>query len=632
MISYSIKQLLRRPGKAILFLLLMAASTALVVTGSIMSIENTRRIRIVEDRYTTIGTVEQMPLSTESHIQADPCFGTFSYTNSKFGSIISVDTLNVSELQYVYPPEYRPYFISYLPEFHHSGGAAIRRHILEFTPTTDSADGEPVEVQVTKVLQSDIDSRSANAMEGCTDQSFHEGDIFTLCQHSTSYLYPLKAGERYVSCVGLSGICPTHNEVEYVTYLGPYSDQRDTQGNLIDSGAFPDDIEAYQSANAMRRRVHRVTGGDFYDEGRPGANYLKWAEIYRMEDNLFVTVATNSLSLLPSYHNGTILLTEGREITAEEFEQGAAVCMVPQELAQINQLSVGSTMNLPFLCAIYGNISGKPTDFSLLKADGEFFQPFFEQEYEIVGIYAGGHGTEDILDDMLIVPVTSVKAAWDESIAGFNPMSKGTVSFQIPNGSIQEFDATLKTLVPESEKLNITYDDRGYSEIIKSLKASRNMAALLLLIGILAVLAIIALLLYFFVVKEKKHTAIERSLGMSKHQCRVSLLTGIMVLTIIATAVGSLSGALILNHAQKSPATVVREDKSDQYTYSTEYSMWAANREIAGNTEIQVERPINLYFVVPICLLLMVLTGSDLLLEHNFTIDPIYLLGAKGKL
>ena len=51
MFNFSIKQLFRQPGKVILFFLLMAASTALVVTGAIMTIENAQRIQMVEDTY-----------------------------------------------------------------------------------------------------------------------------------------------------------------------------------------------------------------------------------------------------------------------------------------------------------------------------------------------------------------------------------------------------------------------------------------------------------------------------------------------------------------------------------------------------------------------------------------------------
>ena len=72
MFSFSIKQLLRQPGKAILFFLLMAASTALVVTGAVLTIENNKRLRIVEETYSTIGYVEQLPISSESTVTPNP--------------------------------------------------------------------------------------------------------------------------------------------------------------------------------------------------------------------------------------------------------------------------------------------------------------------------------------------------------------------------------------------------------------------------------------------------------------------------------------------------------------------------------------------------------------------------------
>ncbi len=40
MFGYSMKQLIRQPGKALLFFLLMAASTAMVVTGAMLTAEN----------------------------------------------------------------------------------------------------------------------------------------------------------------------------------------------------------------------------------------------------------------------------------------------------------------------------------------------------------------------------------------------------------------------------------------------------------------------------------------------------------------------------------------------------------------------------------------------------------------
>ena len=128
-------------------------------------------------------------------------------------------------------------------------------------------------------------------------------------------------------------------------------------------------------------------------------------------------------------------------------------------------------------------------------------------------------------------------------------MTSFTASFQIPNGTIQQFDAALKEHIPEAGRLNIIYDDRGYSEIRKSLDNSRAMALLLLLAGI------VALLLYFFVVKEKKRTAIERSLGMTKIQCRVSLLAGLIILTVFSACAGSVCDTLALDKVREPQVT-----------------------------------------------------------------------------
>ena len=89
MFSFSIKQLLRQPGKAILFFLLMAASTALVVTGAVLTIENNKRLRIVEETYSTIGYVEQLPISSENTVTPNPCFGTDRVTTTDYGEFFS---------------------------------------------------------------------------------------------------------------------------------------------------------------------------------------------------------------------------------------------------------------------------------------------------------------------------------------------------------------------------------------------------------------------------------------------------------------------------------------------------------------------------------------------------------------
>lgn len=55
----SLKQLLRTPVKALLFLLLLAASTVLLVLGAGLLIRTNARIDAAEGEFKTVGTVTQ---------------------------------------------------------------------------------------------------------------------------------------------------------------------------------------------------------------------------------------------------------------------------------------------------------------------------------------------------------------------------------------------------------------------------------------------------------------------------------------------------------------------------------------------------------------------------------------------
>lgn len=340
---------------------------------------------------------------------------------------------------------------------------------------------------------------------------------------------------------------------------------------------------------------------------------------------------------MPSWHEEELVLHEGREITAEEFQSGAPVCMVSKVFANINGLSVGDRVSMSFLTSVYEDLSQiggiLPHSHSLLNADGRFYEPFWEEEYEIVGLVdCNGGQFMEAGEDTFIIPAASVKASDEDNISGCSPMTRSTASFQIPNGSIQRFEEALRKNLPDAERLSITYDDRGYSELMKSLNNSRAMAFLLLLAGVMAALSILALLLYFFVVKEKKRTAVERSLGMTKGQCRVSLLAGLMALTVLSASAGSACGMAALGSAREpGDAAQTVEERDSQYLYDTRYSTWAAGRELADNTEIKVEAPVAVYFAVPLGLSLVVLVSALLLMAVGFRTDPIYLLSTRDK-
>lgn len=201
-----------------------------------------------------------------------------------------------------------------------------------------------------------------------------------------------------------------------------------------------------------------------------------------------------------------------------------------------------------------------------------------------------------------------------------------TTSFMLPNGTIESFDAALRVAVPETSELTITYDDNGYGDLMTSLNNARMSAVLLFAGGLIAVVGIVVLLLYFFIVKQKKRTAIERSLGMSKAQCRRSLMAGILVLALVASVIGVGIGAVLL---QSDVLTGTAQSETEEI--DTTFSIWAKGQTEVTEPETDATVPVAVYVFIPVCLLVFIFLLSLVLVNRNLKTEPILLLSGKGE-
>ena len=170
----------------------------------------------------------------------------------------------------------------------------------------------------------------------------------------------------------------------------------------------------------------------------------------------------------------------------------------------------------------------------------------------------------------------------------------------------------------------ITYDDNGYGDLMTSLNNARMSAVLLFAGGLIAVVGIVVLLHYFFIVKQKKRTAIERSLGMSKAQCRVSLMAGILVLALVASVIGVGIGAVLL---QSDVLTNTAQSETEEI--DTTFSIWAKGQTEV--TEPETDATVPVYVFIPVCLFVFIFLLSLVLVNRNLKTEPILLLSGKGE-
>ena len=612
----AIKHLLRTPMKTVLFFLLMAAATALLVLGANLWAQTQAKIDAAEGLFVTLGTVEQLP-DYEAPVKTktlDSLWLGAEETEPVYGTVYDESVLDFPGAAYVHGPEKRTYYAALLPEEYTAPERQDTppfngsRCVIEFTPLESGRADRRQTVQVNRVLY-----------------GTYSGDEMKLCDMLSENAMNLDAGKRYLAYVTLSAESLQSfraGDTFFVPQSITGTPQVDAEGNRLNDGV-------------TLPTIMEVTP-QFYDS-ETWEIIQSWAQALYTRWQSYPVLAAESLDLLPSFHENTVFLSAGRAITDAEFADGAAVCMVSAEFARNAGLAVGDRVPLSLYLANKAESPQWEFGFQvqwrggrspgLLNAAGEPYSVFFEQTYEIVGLYdtfrlAGSkNGTGEIARNMFIVPTASMTASDAENIGAFGAMNRYTTSFQIPNGTVDDYIAAYNRNVPAEvrENLEITFDDNGYSQIIGGLLNMRYVAIILFAAGLLSALAILVLLLYFFIVKQKKRTAIERSFGMSKNQCRVSLASGVVVLSAAAVILGTVCSSMLFDKVQTLDLT-----GQSEHTFSTEYSLWARD-ENAVETE-DAENTGVLELVIPAAMILLTAGLSVILVNRSLKYELIEML------
>ncbi len=680
------KQLFRRPVRVALFFFLMTAASMLLIFGAAMYLQNAIRLQKLDEVFITVGTVEQPLLSTEYVNVGGECVSS-GYTVQNYGELVSPQELEFPGADYVIPPEQRPFYLAHLPE----STVAIQPNyssILEFKALESSQTGGKAKVVITKVLLDGQVKAEEEYYDYAKTEPLKVGEEITVCQHELEGALSIEAGKTYIGCLekkappldldflpDFTTMSPEEvlawqehfqnqagwqePNLEFSPAAGPFTTQCDPSGKKLSTSYYPAGL------NGTAYRLEEVTEG-FYEEGGHGQDWLALQKQMEISHQMYPVLAVIDPGLVPSFQESNVHV-RGRMITEEEYASGAKVCMVSRTFAQKNLLGVGDKIKVPLLCAMYGYQPDTeyyyvhnredpcgtwfklPETCSLLNAQGELYKPFWEEEYEIVGVFNVRFPKKDLpFNNMLIIPKSSVGASDENNIAYFGPMNENMTSFQLPSGSLEDFQEGLQKYVPQASQLTIKYNDMGYASAAESLRSIEKTSLLLLIAGLLASAAVVALLLFFFVVREKKRTAIERSLGLSKRRCRVSLLSGLLLLTLFATALGSACAGVLISKTEtlqqmeaiaeevEGPdgemitKPVTNWDLGGLYHFSASYSPWAM-WDVKGNQakleEIGV--PPFLYFAAPTLLCLLVGALSLLLIDRNLKIEPIALLSSK---
>lgn len=271
-------------------------------------------------------------------------------------------------------------------------------------------------------------------------------------------------------------------------------------------------------------------------------------------------VTTNDVTSVPAFHLGSAALTEGRLITQEEYEKGANVCLVSEEMVKNQKWKIGDKLDMKLFESEY-----IPEDRAWVLGDQPIYDaaetPFVEEgEYEIVGIYSryptAGNAelapnTLEILPYNIYIPTKSIsKERKQEELL----IHGSTFSVKLKNGRVEDFLADMedKGLTERKEgryEPKFTFYDQGYSAVESGLRSMNSTAKLLLLLSSVLLLVVCILVAYFFWQNQRQTVGIFRLLGGTKKQAVLAVLHCALAITVLGAAAGGILGCGVTNLA-----------------------------------------------------------------------------------
>nr|WP_317361410.1 ABC transporter permease [uncultured Blautia sp.] len=271
-------------------------------------------------------------------------------------------------------------------------------------------------------------------------------------------------------------------------------------------------------------------------------------------------VTTNDVTSVPAFHLDSAALTEGRLITKEEYEKGANVCLVSEEMVKNQKWKIGDKLDMKLFESEY-----IPEDRAWVLGDQPIYDaeeiPFVEEgEYEIVGIYSmyptAGNAelapnTLEILPYNIYIPTKSIsKERKQEELL----IHGSTFSVKLKNGRVKRFleDMEEKGLTERKEgryEPKFTFYDQGYSAVESGLRSMNSTAKLLLLLSSVLLLVVCILVAYFFWQNQRQTVGIFRLLGGTKKQAVLAVLNCALAITVLGAAAGGILGCGVTNLA-----------------------------------------------------------------------------------
>lgn len=291
-------------------------------------------------------------------------------------------------------------------------------------------------------------------------------------------------------------------------------------------------------------------------------------------------IGTDNLESMYSFLNADASIKLGRSFTPEEYEHGAKVCIISENMALASGLKVGDTISLSqfnvteiwnsSLDGAFAGMSSKENNPTIgeYEADTEFVTE--NEDFTIVGIYRknnswdsgpwsftvntvfipkaaqipGGYGAVSTLEK---IPVEEKYPGSGMTGIVNEYTDRGNygiyLSVLLKKGHMEEFIAALENTNLYGE---FFANDQGYEAMIGSVKDVGEASRKLLLMTAAGWALLLALYVLLYQGSQKKNLGTMRSLGAGPKQVRNYLFGSGMALASVSVAIGTLTSGLLI--------------------------------------------------------------------------------------
>jgi len=481
--KHSLKSVLRRPVKSILFMLLLSAAILFVSIGSSMLYSANRMLDQADDQFQTIVSLKYGGLHNTEGAWADETFQN------------TIEQLDLSALT------------------NHSAVLAVdaEREIYAFAENTNE-----IRQQTSPV----------NNISVFTFRVLYEDDYGGLVVVSGHELFGDNIGDEILIRVN-----PQDAEGEFLP--GVYETDRLYLGAAVvdfaESGRAatfvkPSSLTAYRQEEISSLSVITdITDQPNYFETPEGQLWQMLIDSLAVIGQSFSVTVSSYLPGTAAFHLNQTWLTDGQFETNDAYQAvDADVCYISDRVAALLDLEVGDEWHLRF----HYNPGGDPSH-SYWVEDGFVY----ENDIRIAGVFKEAQD--------LAFQVYMPDQAWVAKEAdGYD-----FLRVLVKNDEVDSYLTYLETTLPEIMAVQV--EDQGYSLAVEPILTLREYAINVTLVSVVAGVAVTTLFSYLFIVRQRETSRYMMLMGTGRRKTGAYLLFGILIIAVFASVLGALLAGMI---------------------------------------------------------------------------------------